>query len=328
MRTSRLSVGSILFTVLLAGVNAPAQGAVLDRLEASVNASIILLSDVAHFKKTARLRAQLDPLFSGTPVATKGDAATRPEVVDFLIDERLITQQYPVTDSEVEQSINSIQANNRIDRASLKKALSEQGFTFDDYFELIRISASKRNLIDRDIRTKVTISEDDIKNYFYNHYAKGAATNRAYQLKIITVSGKSYKTTAAARDIATKALKDLRSGESFEEVAKRVSDDSAAATGGDLGTLTEDQMSPAIREQVKKLRIGQVSEVFGNPEAGVFYILKLIDVRSDESSRLDKVREEIQAHLAAAEYQRQIQLWLERQRQTAFIHKVGEPASK
>lgn len=313
-----------LSSVLLIGPS-PAQAApiVLDRLEASVNSSLILLSDVSRFRKTEKLRAQIDPLFAGTVVATQGDKATQPQIVQFLIDEDLILQQFPITDQEVEQEINQIQNNNHLERSQLRQFLQQQGFTFEDYFELIRASASKRNLIDRDIRTKVTISDDDVKNFYYNHYAQSSPAARAYHIRAIVITPKNYKSPLAARQVAEQALKEIRSGESFEEVAKRVSDDSSASSGGDLGTLTEDQMSPLIRDNLKTLKIGEVSPILGSTKSALM-ILKLVDVKSEEDQRMKKLKEEIRGQLVAAEYQHQVQLWLQRQRQTAFIHLAGE----
>lgn len=45
---------------------------------------------------------------------------------------------------------------------------------------------------------------------------------------------------AAAKEIADKALADLKAGQAFEDVAKAVSDDSTAANGGDVGWIDED----------------------------------------------------------------------------------------
>lgn len=298
----------------------------LDGLAASVNKDLILKSDLEGFRKVIPLRIQLDPLFSGTPLAAKGHAASNQEISDFLIDEALITQQFPVTDLETEQEINSIQSSNHIDRAELKRALTEQGFTFDQYFKLIQKSSSKRNLIDREIRTRVNISDDDVKNYFFNHYAKTSAeAHRSYHLQMITISNSTYKTPALANSTAIQALKDIKRGEPFEEVAKRVSDDATAPAGGDLGTVNEDQISPAIREQVKNLQIGEVSPILGSTAQGRMFILKLKDVKSTETERFEKMKDEIRNKLAANEYQHQISLWLERKRQSAFIHKEGEP---
>lgn len=298
-------------------------GAPIERLEASVNSTLVLSSDIHRFRQTLALRGQLDPLFAGTVLATQGANATQRDIVQFLIDEAIIAQLFAVTDSEVEQEINSIQANNKIDRQTLRSALKDQGFKFEDYFELIRISTSKRNLIDRDIRTKVTISNDDVKNYFFNHYAKKSEVPSAFQVRILTVTPSNYKSSADAKNTIDRALKTIKDGDAFEEVAKRVSDDSSAPSGGELGVMTADQLSGQILTELKKMKIGEVSSVLGSA-ASRYFILKLEDVRSGENDRFEKMKEEIRNQLAAAEYQHQIQLWLDRHRQTAFVHRAGE----
>lgn len=300
------------------------KGVVIERIEASVNAGTILLSDISKFRETVGLRKQLDPLFAGTSVSQKDRAASDIEIVNFLVDEKIILQQFAITDAEVEAAINSIQIDNHIDRTALKSALKDQGYKFDDYFELIRASVAKRNLVDRDIRTKVTINDDDVKNYFYNHYSKGKETPTAYRARIISVSMRSYKTLAAAREVALGARKALENGEAFEEVAKRVSDDATAPSGGDLGELTDDQMSAQIRTELKKLKIGQITTVLQKQDG--FFILKLVDLKSAESERYEKNKEEIRQQLSTAEFQHQIALWLERQRLNSFIHRAGDPA--
>lgn len=300
------------------------KGIVIERVEASVNSGTILLTDISKFRETVGLRKQLDPLFAGTSVAQKDRAASDTDIVNFLVDEKIILQQFLITDAEVESAINSIQVDNHIDRTALKSALKDQGYKFDDYFELIRASVAKRNLVDRDIRTKVTITDDDVKNYFYNHYSKGKETPTAFHAKIISISTRSYKSLTAAREIAANTRKSLEGGEAFEEVAKRVSDDATAPSGGDLGELTDDQMSPQIRTELKKLKIGQISEVLQKQDG--FFILKLVDLKSAESERYEKTKEEIRQQLSTAEFQHQITLWLERQRQNSFVHRAGDPA--
>lgn len=308
------------------GVSAQAAPQTIDRLEAAVNSSMILKSDVNEFRRTIDLRSQLDPLFSGTTVAEKGKNASDSEIIDYLINEKVIASQFPVTDAEVEQEINSIQANNRITREQLKSALKEQGYAFSDYFELIRASLAKRSLIDRDIRTKVAISDDDVKNYFYNHYSTDSSAPLAYTVKIITVSPSNYKSASAAKEVASRALQRIKEGESFEEVAKSVSDDFTASSGGELGTLTEDEMSKDIRQELKKLKIGETSDVLGSADSR-YFILKLVDVSSTRTKRFEQAKEEIRNQLAATEYQRQISLWLDRNKQDAFIRRAGEPSA-
>jgi peptidyl-prolyl cis-trans isomerase SurA len=296
----------------------------LDRLEAYVNASPILSSDVDQYKHLLKLRAQIDPLFAHSVIAQHSDQITHQQIVDALISDRLIEREYPKTDAEIEQDINNIQKTNHLDRETLKETLAREGYSFEDYFELTRDSSSKRDLIEREIRNRMSVSDDDIKNYYYNHIYKNTGIPRSFHIKLITIATNSYKSTSSALKIAKQSLEQIRGGELFEEVAKRVSDDSGTKhTGGDLGTLTEDQMSELIRNEVKKLQIGQVSEVFGTSQN--YYILKLVDVKSAENERLEKMKEEIRSQLLSREYEHQIKIWQERKRQSAFVHIANQP---
>ena len=297
---------------------ASANPRVIERLEASVNNQIILKSDIRKFRNTVGLRAQLDPLFGGTPLAQKGALASDDEIRDFLVDEKMISLLFPLADSEVEQEINSIQANNKITRDQLKAAIRAQGFSYEDYFELIRIGASKRNLIDREIRTRVNITDEDVKTYLESKSGKKepllASGQSLYGVKILVVSKKS---------VAEQISKEISSGLAFEDAVKKYSEDSSKETGGDLGELSSEQLSPLIRNQVKKMSAGQVSPVIGSDKAG-YLIFKLASVRTEESSATKRKTNEARGLLAGTEYQRQLNLWLERQRSVSFIRKAGD----
>lgn len=297
---------------------------VIERLQASVNSQIILLSDIRDFRRTLKLRAQIDPLFSGSPLAGKGLSVSDDEILEFIIHERLIAQLFPVSDGEVEQSITEIQSTNRMDKSALKAALASEGFEYSDYYELIRSSTSKRTLIDREIRTKVTITDDDLKNEFLN--SRSSNLPRVYVLKLISVTVRNFKSPQAAQERLVQAVKEVRSGIQFEDVARRVSDAPNASLGGDLGALAEDQLSPLYREQLKKLRVGEISDAFLTADKSAYQALKLVDIKTQDQDQFEKQRDEIRARLASREYQRQITLWLERQKQTAYIHRKGKPA--
>ncbi len=297
---------------------------VIERVEASVNSLLVLLSDISNFRAHLKLRSQLDPLFAGTPIAAKGAQASDADIREFLIDEKLIVEAFPASDQDVEQEINSIQNNNRIDRDTLRRALKDQGFSFGQYFELIRVSISKRNLIERDIRTKVSVSEDDVKNFYYNKYAKNSSVPLNYHIQLISVSISNFKSSKDALEVAQRAASSIQGGDSFEEVSKRVSDHPTAQQGGDLGVLADDQISPVMKDVVKNLKIGQSSAVFGGPQAGAYMIVKLKDMQSGESEKLKKMENEIRAQLMTSEYQHQISLWMDRARSQAFVHRAGE----
>lgn len=282
----------------------------LDRIESVVNRSLILTSDINRFRKTMRLRSQLDPLFNSHPLSKKGANASRAEIIDFLDDEKIIEAQFPVTDAEIEQEINSIQGNNHIDRKTLRSTLAEQGFSFEEYFGLIGTSLSKRNLIDRDIRTKVFISDDDIKNYFFQNYLKKGVTTYSYAIHLIRSTSRDKIKTVQER---------LRAGETFQKLSAEF-DGNSDYLFSDLGYLSENEMSSTIKDQAKKMKIGEVSGVV--PAEKSFMVFKLEDIRTGQEDRLKQVRQEIQNILMSQEFQHQIQLWIERQRQNVYLYTV------
>lgn len=312
-------IQSLLLTLLIFFVpfTAFSKTQVIDRLQASINDDIVLLSDISHFRKTLSLRKQIDPLFIDSPLS-KQTQLSDAEILEYLIQEKTITVYFPVVDEEVEQEIRSIESKNRIDRKTLMTALSQQGVIFDDYFELIRSSIAKRKLIDRDIRTRVFISDDDIKNYYYNTVSK-KDVSYAYNLKMITITPSHFSSPQVARDTAKEALNAIKAGKSFEEVAKKYSDAPSATNGGDIGFFSESEMSPIIKKEVKKLKPGQVSEVLGTSETH-FFIIKIAGLRSNRDQQYEKDKENYRLQLASQEYRRQVDLWLERKKTEAFVH--------
>lgn len=311
----------LILSLLLSSFSAHAE--IIDRLEAAVNSKKIFYSDILDFRRTIYLRAQLDPLFRESSLSNK-TKLLRGEIVEYLIDEKMMLSAFPVSDSAVENEINQSITKNKIDRATLKRTVEAEGYEFRDYYELIRATKAKRNLIDQDIRSRVHITEDDIKNYFYNTY-KGEKSKKTlkYRIRIITVSPQNYKSRTAARQTATRTLQAIRAGESFASSAKKVSDHPSSTTGGDLGFLESDDIAPMIKSAIKKLKVGGVSDVFEANEA--FFIIKLDDLKSGQENKLAEVREQIMSLLTTTEYRKQISLWVERERSKAYIHRAGDP---
>jgi len=108
----------------------------------------------------------------------------------------------------------------------------------------------------------------------------------------------------AARDKANDLVAKIKSGESFEDLAKTNSDDPGSAEiGGDLGYFGRGVMEPDFEQAVFGLNKGGISEPvltsFG------FHIIKLTGVRAEASKPFEEVREELlkQFQLDVAERQ-------------------------
>lgn len=302
-------------------------GILVDRVEATVNKSAIYRSDIKKFRNLTSLRIKVDPLFANDQLSKKNP--TDAEIVDFLISETLIMEKFPITDAELEQEINSIQTNLRINRDGLRAAISREGFQFEDYMQLMRASIAKRQLIDRDIRNKAAVSEDELKT----EYNRGKSTSKSFQgsihLHLIKVTKKNYKTVKFAKDLYDQALKDLEAGQTFEEVAKKTSDDSSANNGGDLGFLSYHDMAPSLQKEVQKIlssKSNDKNQIGKFEDSSSFTIIKISEIGKDVDSGFDKEKEALRGRLLENEFQHQIKLWIDRQKSLNHI-KINQKAA-
>ena len=295
-------------------------GIVVDRIEAIVNKSAIYKSDIKKFRTLIPLRLKIDPLFANDALSKK--TPTDDEVVDFLIAEALILEKYPVNDNDIDQEINGIQATLHIDRDGLRAAISREGFRFEDYQQLMRASIAKRQLIDRDIRNKAAVSDEELKAEYNRNHSGSKSFQGSFHVFLIKVSKKNYKTLKFAKDMYEQALKDLATGTTFEEVAKKTSDDSSASSGGDIGFLSYQEMSAAMQKEVQK-SISETTidkdKINKFEDKSGFTILKVTEMSKDVDSGFDKEKETLRGKLLEGEFQHQIKLWIERQRTLNYI---------
>lgn len=322
--------GFLFFLTLWAPMGAVASSSgpnVLDRVEAIVNKGVIYKSDVDQFKRLIPLRTKVDPFFAADPISksfTKNSSPSADEIIQYLINEKLIQDKFSVNDSEVEQEVTSIQNNLRIDRESLKAAIAREGFKFEEYFQMMRASIAKRHLIDQEIRNKATVSDDDLKAEYYRTKASSKNFRGAFRIKLIRVTKKNYKTPALAKNTALEAVRQLSAGKDFKEVAQEFSDDPSSSDGGDLGYLAYGDMSQFFQKEVQKLGPGKTSGVLDDGTS--WLVLRTEDVKADVDSGFEREKEGLRARLLESEFRHQVQLWLERQKAINYI-KLNRPSA-
>lgn len=102
----------------------------------------------------------------------------------------------------------------------------------------------------------------------------------------------------AARDAIDAAAKRIADGEDFAEVAKEVSDDSSASSGGDLGTFGRGRMVEPFEDAAFALDVDEVSGIVESPFG--LHIIKVYEKTEGRVKPLEEVRAEIVTKLALA----------------------------
>ena len=105
-------------------------------------------------------------------------------------------------------------------------------------------------------------------------------------------------------------MKQLKQGESFEDLALQYSDDPTGSRGGRLGLVRQGELLPAIERGVSNLVAGGISDVIESPIG--LHIVRLDDKKPKQFRPYEEVRQEIQALVFQQKGEDMFQAWLGR----------------
>jgi peptidyl-prolyl cis-trans isomerase SurA len=107
-------------------------------------------------------------------------------------------------------------------------------------------------------------------------------------------------------------------GESFESVAREVSEDpQAASRGGDLGWLPMQAFQGAVKETVDSLGVGEVSDVV--PGDGGFHILKITGVQEPGEYTFEEIQEDLAEMAFQSRMEEAYAKWMEDLREKYYV---------
>lgn len=123
---------------------------------------------------------------------------------------------------------------------------------------------------------------------------------------------------ARAREKAQAALDRIGSGESFEQVAKEVSDDETTReSGGDLSWTPAEFLLPQVGAVVDSLKTGDVSPVVETDRG--FHVFKLQDRRKGGAYEFEEIKDRLQGYLEQKELEKVYDQWLAGVRDSAYV---------
>ena len=213
------------------------------------------------------------------------------QVLERLITERALLQHakdsgIKVDDSQVERAIQRIAEDNKLTLDGVRQALARDGVTYVRYREDVRSEIIMQRLREREIDARITVSDAEVENYLTTTKAQlgGEAEYRLAHILVVVPEQASADQIEAKRRRADEALKNIRDGADFGQVAAGFSDASDALSGGNLGWRPGARLPTVFAEPVRAMKVGDVSPVLRS--AAGFHIVKLIDRRSHNDPAL------------------------------------------
>jgi len=197
------------------------------------------------------------------------------------------------TDDEVERKLNEIKSPFSAEEFAAR--MKEKHITLDDFKQDIRRSLTVDKVMNKEITSKINVTDQDIASYYNAHKAEFNLIEPQYHLARIFVTpmpnpesrnqNDKAQTQAEAQKKIQMIMNRLESGDDFATLAMSYSEDTqTAGNGGDLGFMPESSLrntDPDTRDSVSKLKAGQYTGIISiiNPATKQFVgyqIVKLI----------------------------------------------------
>ncbi|HQZ62539.1 MAG TPA: peptidylprolyl isomerase [Dokdonella sp.] len=251
----------------------------LDGIVAVLDGDVILRSELE--RQVATVQAQ----YANNPQQLPPRAELERQVLDRLIMSKLQVARADETgiriaDSEIDQTLGQIAAQNRMDVDQLRQAITRQGMSWEQFRHNVHDESLIQKLRQRVVQSRVQVSDTEIELLLKNGGVQRGQLHLGH-IQITLPDGASPEQIAAAQAKAEDVARQIRDGMDFAAAAIRYSDAQNALDGGDLGWRSYDELPPAFAEIAEKLQIGQSAPPVRGPNG--FHIIKLIERREATS---------------------------------------------
>ena len=262
----------------------PQKPAVLiDRVAAVVNDDVITVNELN--TRLGVVEQQLKKQGTLLPAAE----VLKKQVLERMITDMLQSQLAKETgiridDGQLDKTLLRIAQENKLPTlAEFRAQLEQDGIEYKKFREEIRNEIISARLREREVDSKLVISDSEIDNYLATQ-AKQSGKNEEYQLAHILIlipDQAGADKIQASQQRAEQVLTQLQSGTDFAQVTAGFSDAQDALQGGDLGWRSIDRIPSIFVAALQEMKPGEVSPLLRSPNG--FHILKLLAKRSKDA---------------------------------------------
>ncbi len=251
----------------------------IDRVVAVVNSEAITAGELA-----MRLKSVEKQLREQRIEAPPADVLEK-QVLERMIVDRAQVQAareagIRIDDAQVDRALGTIAQENRMTLPQLRERVEHDGTGFVRLREDVREELLRRRLREREIDSRVQVSDADI-DAFLAAQPKGSEAGtelHVAQILLAVPEGATSEQIERQRQRGAEVIRQLQRGTDFARLAAAFSDAPEAMSGGSLGWRTAERLPQLFVDAVARLEPGQVAPLLRSP-AG-FHVVKLLDRRA------------------------------------------------
>ncbi len=327
----------VVFASLLIPILAPQKGkaVLLDSVIAVVNDEIITASELEEESKN-----YLDRILITTSADSEDEARrdAKSKILDNMISQRLISQEakkahIELSEDEFENAYRRNRESLHLTDAEFSNSLKKSGLTEEKYKSNLRNQLLRDKLVLFEVRSKIIITEEMIKDFYKAEYTKEVENGGFYLQQMGFTWNKGTSETQSdevfeeaktqTRKRAEEARQMVLDGKEFGTVAREKSEFPSAADGGDIGVLQEDDMASSMQEAITPLKPGEISPILETASGYQFFkLLSREKGGTVEMVPYESIKEELRKKLFEKKFREEFNKWVEGIKKQSYIKKM------
>jgi peptidyl-prolyl cis-trans isomerase SurA len=193
-------------------------------------------------------------------------------IEDEILQQRAAKLNLAASDEDVNATLTEIKAP--FTQEEFDNKLKQREMTLDDLKRDLRKQLTKTKLLNKEIESRINITDAEIAGYFAAHKAEFNLIEPQYRLAQIVVTAGPAQANGNPQDSrpvsdadARKKIESLRTrldnGEDFGAVAMNSDDPNTAQNGGDMGFVQESALrrDPPVYDAIGKLKPGAITDI-------------------------------------------------------------------
>ena len=302
----------------------PNSGKTIEEIIARVNNEIITRSEYEKARQSAEEDAKSECQNRCTPEQLQTNIGDRQKnSLRDLIDQSLLVQRAKdmgvSVEPEVIKKLDAIRTqNNFTSMEELERAVSSQGMNWEDFKNNIRNTLLTQRVISSEVGSHITIGDEEVAKYYEAHKAEFVRPEQVALREIeVSTQGKKPEEIPDLKKKAETALKRVKDGEDFGEIAKRFSDGSTKSQGGFLGVYKRGELSKELEDVVFKMKRNDLTDIMETKQG--LLILQVLEHYDEGEQSLAKVKNEIMDKLYGERMEPAMREYLKTLREQSYV---------
>lgn len=296
----------------------------VEEIVARVNNEIITRSELDKARSSAEDDAKQECAGRCTPEQLQTQIEDRQKnALRDLIDQSLLVQRGKdmgvSVEPEVIKRLDQIRIQNNLSSMEdLEKAVSSQGLNWEDFKDNIRKGLLTQRVISQEVGSHITIGKEEVQKYYEEHKKEYIRPEQVGLREIeVSTEGKKDSELPDLKKKAETALKRVKDGEDFGEIAKRFSDGSTAKQGGFLGIYKRGELSKQLEDIVFTMKKNDLTDVLDTKQG--YLVLQVLEHYDEGEQPLEKVENEITDHLYSERMEPKLREYLKTLREQSYV---------